>query len=61
MRYGLSADLGFTDADRVENIRRVGEAAKLFVDAGLIVLNNNGLYLALPLGAAHGPDMVAAA
>jgi bifunctional enzyme CysN/CysC len=30
--------LGFTDADRVENIRRVGEAAKLFVDAGLIVL-----------------------
>ncbi len=31
-------DLGFTDADRVENIRRVGEVAKLFVDAGLIVL-----------------------
>jgi len=38
IRHGLSRDLGFTDADRVENIRRVGEAAKLFVDAGLIVL-----------------------
>src|SRR5262249_22956135 len=35
---GLNRDLGFTDADRVENIRRVAEAAKLFVDAGLIVL-----------------------
>src|SRR5262249_38390621 len=31
-------DLGFTDADRVENVRRVGEVAKLFVDAGLIVI-----------------------
>ena len=38
VRHGLNSDLGFTDADRVENIRRVGEAAKLFVDAGLIVL-----------------------
>jgi bifunctional enzyme CysN/CysC len=38
IRHGLNRDLGFTDADRVENIRRVGEAAKLFVDAGLIVL-----------------------
>jgi bifunctional enzyme CysN/CysC len=38
IRHGLNKDLGFTDADRVENIRRVGEAAKLFVDAGLIVL-----------------------
>ena len=38
VRHGLNKDLGFTDADRVENIRRVGEAAKLFVDAGLIVL-----------------------
>ena len=38
MRHGLSRDLGFTDADRVENIRRVGEVAKLFVDAGMIVL-----------------------
>ena len=38
VRHGLSRDLGFTDADRVENIRRVGEVAKLFVDAGLIVL-----------------------
>jgi bifunctional enzyme CysN/CysC len=38
VRHGLNRDLGFTDADRVENIRRVGEAAKLFIDAGLIVL-----------------------
>jgi bifunctional enzyme CysN/CysC len=34
----LNRDLGFTDADRVENIRRVGEVAKLFVDAGSVVL-----------------------
>jgi bifunctional enzyme CysN/CysC len=38
IRHGLNRDLGFTDADRVENIRRVGEVAKLFVDSGLIVL-----------------------
>ncbi|HTX25231.1 MAG TPA: sulfate adenylyltransferase subunit CysN [Steroidobacteraceae bacterium] len=38
MRHGLNRDLGFTDADRVENIRRVGEVARLFVDAGLLVL-----------------------
>jgi len=38
VRHGLNRDLGFTDADRVENIRRVAESAKLFVDAGLIVL-----------------------
>ena len=38
VRHGLNKDLGFTDADRVENIRRVGEAAKLFLDAGLVVL-----------------------
>jgi bifunctional enzyme CysN/CysC len=38
VRHGLNQDLGFTDADRVENIRRVAEASKLFVDAGLIVL-----------------------
>ena len=38
MRHGLNRDLGFTDADRVENIRRVGEVAKLMTDAGLIVL-----------------------
>jgi bifunctional enzyme CysN/CysC len=38
VRHGLNRDLGFTDADRVENIRRVGETAKLFLDAGLIVL-----------------------
>ena len=38
VRHGLNHDLGFTDADRVENIRRVAEVAKLMVDAGLIVL-----------------------
>ena len=38
VRHGLNRDLGFTDADRVENVRRVGEVARLFVDAGLIVL-----------------------
>jgi bifunctional enzyme CysN/CysC len=38
LRHGLSRDLGFTEADRVENIRRTGEVAKLLVDAGLIVL-----------------------
>jgi bifunctional enzyme CysN/CysC len=38
IRHGLSRDLGFTEADRVENIRRVGEVAKLLVDAGLIVI-----------------------
>ncbi len=38
VRQGLNGDLGFTDQDRVENIRRIGEAAKLFVDAGLIIM-----------------------
>ncbi len=38
LRHGLTRDLGFTEADRVENIRRIGEVAKLFVDAGLITL-----------------------
>ena len=38
VRHGLNRDLGFTDADRVENIRRVSEVSKLMVDAGLIVL-----------------------
>ncbi len=40
VRHGLNRDLGFTDADRVENIRRVAEVAKLMVDAGLIVLTS---------------------
>jgi len=40
VRHGLNRDLGFTDADRVENIRRVAETAKLFVDSGLIVLTS---------------------
>jgi bifunctional enzyme CysN/CysC len=38
IRHGLSKDLGFTDADRVENIRRIAETSKLMVDAGLMVL-----------------------
>jgi bifunctional enzyme CysN/CysC len=38
VRHGLNKDLGFTDADRVENIRRVAEVSRLMVDAGLIVL-----------------------
>lgn len=40
VRHGLNHDLGFTDADRVENIRRVGEVAKLMVDAGLMVMTS---------------------
>ena len=39
VRHGLCNDLGFSDEDRVENIRRIGEVSKLFADAGLIVLS----------------------
>jgi adenylyl-sulfate kinase len=39
VRHGLCRDLGFSDGDRVENIRRIGEISKLFSDAGLIVLS----------------------
>jgi adenylylsulfate kinase len=38
VRHGLCNDLGFSDADREENIRRIGEVAKLFLDAGVVVL-----------------------
>jgi bifunctional enzyme CysN/CysC len=38
VRHGLNKDLGFTQADRIENIRRIGEVARLMTDAGLIVL-----------------------
>jgi adenylyl-sulfate kinase len=38
VRHGLNKDLGFSDEDRIENIRRIGETSKLFVDSGLIVL-----------------------
>lgn len=38
VRHGLNKDLGFSDEDRVENIRRIGEVAKLFVDSGTLVL-----------------------
>ncbi|MDC0237173.1 sulfate adenylyltransferase subunit CysN [Gammaproteobacteria bacterium] len=40
VRHGLTKDLGFTDADRVENIRRVGEVSHLMIDAGLLVLSS---------------------
>jgi adenylyl-sulfate kinase len=39
VRHGLNKDLGFDDVSRIENIRRIGEVSKLFVDAGLIVLS----------------------
>ncbi|TBW56710.1 adenylyl-sulfate kinase [Marinobacter halodurans] len=39
VRHGLCSDLGFSDDDRVENIRRIGEVSKLFTDAGLIVIS----------------------
>lgn len=38
VRHGLNKDLGFSDKDRVENIRRIGESAKLFVEAGILVM-----------------------
>ena len=38
VRHGLNRDLGFTEADRIENIRRIGQVAKLMTDAGLIVI-----------------------
>ncbi len=40
VRHGLNKDLGFTDADRIENIRRIAEVAKLMVDAGIVVLTS---------------------
>ena len=40
VRHGLNQDLGFSESDRIENIRRVGEVAKLMVDAGLVVLTS---------------------
>lgn len=40
VRHGLNKDLGFSDVDRVENIRRIGETAKLFVDAGMIAITS---------------------
>ena len=40
VRHGLNRDLGFTEADRIENIRRIGEVAKLMTDAGLIVITS---------------------
>lgn len=39
IRHGLNRDLGFGDTDRIENIRRIGEVSRLFVDAGIIVLS----------------------
>ena len=40
VRHGLNGDLGFSDADRQENIRRIGETSKLFIDAGVMVLTS---------------------
>ena len=40
IRHGLNSDLGFTKADRVENIRRIGEVSKLMLDAGIVVLTS---------------------
>lgn len=39
IRHGLNKDLGFNDKDRVENIRRIGEVSRLFIDAGILVLS----------------------
>lgn len=39
IRHGLNKDLGFSNSDRMENIRRIGEVSKLFIDAGLIVIS----------------------
>ncbi|MDD4884051.1 adenylyl-sulfate kinase [Sulfuricurvum sp.] len=39
VRHGINKDLGFSDEDRIENIRRIGELSKLFIDAGIIVLS----------------------
>ena len=39
VRHGMNKDLGFSDEDRIENIRRIGEVSKLFTDSGLIVLS----------------------
>lgn len=39
IRHGLNKDLGFSDKDRIENIRRIGEVSRLFIDAGLIVIS----------------------
>ena len=56
VRHGLNRDLGFTDADRVENIRRVAEVSKLMVDAGP---DRDGVvHLAVPRRAAHGARAV---
>ena len=53
VRHGLNKDLGFTDEDRVENIRRIGEVSRLMVDSGLIVLTDR-LYLSVYCRAQDG-------
>jgi predicted Na+-dependent transporter len=59
VRHGLNKDLGFTPQDRVENIRRVAEVAKLMVDAGLIVLVSfHNSALAITVGAAIDPELI---
>ena len=54
VRHGLNKDLGFTEADRIENIRRVGEVAKLMADAGPD--RPDRLHLAVPRRARDGPS-----
>ncbi len=56
IRHGLNKDLGFTDVDRVENIRRVAEAARLFVEAG--PHRHGVVHLAVPLRTPHGARFV---
>jgi bifunctional enzyme CysN/CysC len=58
VRHGLNRDLGFTEADRVENIRRVAEVARLMVDAGLIVIT--AFISPFRAERAHGARLVAA-
>ena len=53
VRHGLNKDLGFTDQDRVENIRRIAEVSKLMVSSGLITI-----YLTFPIGTSYGKKSI---
>ena len=53
VRHGLNKDLGFTETDRIENIRRVGEVARLMTDAGLIVITT---FLSVSLRTRYGKE-----
>lgn len=58
VRQGLCKDLGFSEEDRKENIRRIAEVAKLFVDAGIVVIT--AFYFPLQGGPGNGPAIVKA-